>query len=132
MSQALSNKLEVRSSGHWVDEYFICLSSKGNKFATWADLDRQNFVGVVDLRNWLWFITVPEINRCSLSTGDQLKLIIFPLRHAKERSILSLIASHSLFLLQIIGGDSTILGARVYQMRMVQIWEQAHDVFLLI
>ena len=84
------------------------------------------------MSHWVYFVLVPKIDRGSLSTGDEFEFRLPLLRHTKQGTIHSLMTADSLFDLQVISADSPIHGARVDNVRSVNIWEQAHDVLLLV
>ena len=132
MSNSLCYISDLVLSLHLINEHFICFSSKCHKSSAWAHLNGKYFVWIIDLSNWIFLVTIPEVDWGSLATGHQFKLIIFSLRHAIERSVLSLMPIHSFFLLQIICWNGTIHWARMNQVRLIQVWKKTHDIFFLI
>jgi hypothetical protein len=98
MSETFCDELNLVLAEQGIDEYLICFCSKGNKLSTWTDLYAENLVRVVDLSHRFGLITIPEVNWCTLTTSYQFKLVVFPLRHAKQSSIMCLVSIHSLLL----------------------------------
>lgn len=108
MAKTLCKELNLVLTIEGVHKDFVGLGAKGNKSSRWTNLNTQNFVWVVNLSYWSAFITVPEVDGCSLSATDQFKLVVASLRHAKKGTVHCLVAVHSFFLFQVISGDRTI------------------------
>jgi hypothetical protein len=84
------------------------------------------------LRNWSFFIDVPELNGTSLSGSDKLKFVVFALGHSTVASILDLAIVDSFFSLQIVSANTSVCRARMDHMGLLHIRENTHDVFLLV
>ena len=132
MSKTFCHVLHLILSQKGVDKYFVGFCSEGYESSCWADLNREALIGVIDLCYWPSFITVPEEDWSSLAASYKFEFIIFSLRHAIESAILGLMAIHTFFLLEIVSRDGSIHGARVNQMWLVDVWEEADNLFLLV
>ena len=102
MPESLCHECYLILSLQRVHEYLIGLGSESHHPSSWGHLNRQHFVRIIDLRHRHLLIAVPEEDGCALAASHKLKLIIFPLSHAVEGPILSLMPIHPLLLFQIV------------------------------
>ena len=132
MSKTLRHELHLILSCKRVHKNFIRLCSKSHHPSCRRHLNSEYFIRVFNLSDWLAFIAIPKVYWSTLSAGYKFEFIIFPLGHTVQSTVLGLMAVHSLLLLQIIGRDGSILRAGMDKVRLVHVWEQGNDVFLLI
>lgn len=95
-------------------------------------MNGQDLVWINDFSYRVRGITVPEINWSSLPASHQFELIIFALRHTEKCAILCLMASISFLKFKIVCRYGSVHGARVNQIGLINVWEQAYNILLLI
>lgn len=128
MSNSFAYQGELISPRNRVDKDLICFGSKSEELTRGRDLYGKHFVGVYDFAHRVALVTVPEVDRRSLSTGDQFQLVVLALGHSEQGSILSLIALDLDLLLQIIRADSSCERSCMDQVRLLDVWKQGDDV----
>ena len=108
MSQSLAQKLEAIESLNLIHKHLISLSAVSQELSRRTHLDCECLVRVHYFCHWVDVVAVPEVNGRALSAGHQLALVVFSLSHPEKSTVLGLVAVHSLFLLEVVSGDTAV------------------------
>jgi hypothetical protein len=132
VAKTLGQEGELVESRDGVNEDFVCLCAIDEEAARGANMNGQDLVGINDFSYWVGSVAVPEIDWCALPASHQFEFVVSALSHAEKSAILCLMASISFFKFKIIGRYRPVHGTRMYHIGLVNIWEEAYNVLLLI
>lgn len=132
MTETLANECEITLAFHSVDEDFMSFRAEREKLATRAHFDCRYFVRVWYLCHRGLLVTVPEEDRGPMAGRHQFKFTVRPLGHAKMGAICRLPPIDAFFLFKVVCANRPVLRAAVDYIDLVGVWEQSHDVLLLV
>ena len=103
MSQTLRQEGEFVQTLDGIHKHLVRFRTERYETASRAHADGEHLVGVDDFGHRVRCVTVPEVDRSSLATRDELTLIVAPLGHAEEASIFRLVTVNPFFLFKVVG-----------------------------